>query len=179
MLMQCAIRTDGGQRDTLITENIIHKCMSQGMLLKLNNRFENNIIADILCPPRGYYLSLREGPLKATVQNNIFYATGEFETFISELYPKNKNGTEDGRGRPLAQIRTADADHNLYYSKLYPEKAQATLEKNQSMGVDLNSKVGDPLFVDAENGNFSFREGSPALKMGFKPIDMSKIGLLK
>ncbi len=93
MIMQCAIRTDGGQRDTLITENIIYKCTSQGMMLKLNNRFENNIIADIISPPRGYYLSLREGPMtEATIKRNIFYSSGAYpvEAFISELKGKFK-----------------------------------------------------------------------------------------
>ena len=36
MIMQAAIRTDGGQRDTFITENLIYKCTSQGILMKLN-----------------------------------------------------------------------------------------------------------------------------------------------
>ena len=67
MLMQAAIRTDGGQRDTLITENLVYKCMAQRIILKLNNRAENNIVADVLAPPRGYYLSLREGPLNDAV----------------------------------------------------------------------------------------------------------------
>ena len=63
MKMQCAIRTDGGQMDTLIAENLIYKCVSQGIMLKLNTRVENNIVADIIAPPRGYYLAVREGPL--------------------------------------------------------------------------------------------------------------------
>ncbi|MHC4179053.1 MAG: right-handed parallel beta-helix repeat-containing protein, partial [Planctomycetota bacterium] len=63
MKMQCAIRTDGGQRDTLIAENLIYRCVSQGIILKLNNRCENNIVADIIAPPRGYYLAVREGPM--------------------------------------------------------------------------------------------------------------------
>ncbi|PHS04867.1 MAG: peptidase, partial [Blastopirellula sp.] len=41
MQIQAAIRTDGGQRDTLISENLIYKCMAQGIILKLNNRAEN------------------------------------------------------------------------------------------------------------------------------------------
>ena len=57
MKMQAAIRTDGGQRDTLIAENLIYKCMAQGIILKLDNRCENNIVADIIAPPRGNYLS--------------------------------------------------------------------------------------------------------------------------
>ncbi|MBM3853302.1 MAG: right-handed parallel beta-helix repeat-containing protein, partial [Verrucomicrobia bacterium] len=58
MQMQAAIRTDGGQRDTLIAENLIYKCTAQGIMLKLNNRAENNIVADIIAPPRGNYLAV-------------------------------------------------------------------------------------------------------------------------
>jgi len=35
------------------------------------------------------------------------------------------------------------------------------------------------MFVDPANGNFSLKPGSPALKLGFTPIDMSRIGLPK
>ncbi|VGO19730.1 hypothetical protein SCARR_01789 [Pontiella sulfatireligans] len=58
---QGGMRTDGGQMDALIAENLIYKCKSQGMTLKLNNRFENNIIADVIVP-RGTYLKIVEGP---------------------------------------------------------------------------------------------------------------------
>ncbi len=78
MIMQCAIRTDGGQTDTLIAENLIYKCTSQGIMLKLNNRCENNIVADIIAPPRGYYLAVREGPMTgATIKRNIFYSSSK------------------------------------------------------------------------------------------------------
>ena len=33
------------------------------------------------------------------------------------------------------------------------------------------------MFVDPENGDFRFKQGSPALKMGFAPLDLSKVGL--
>jgi len=35
------------------------------------------------------------------------------------------------------------------------------------------------MFVDWRAGNFAFKPGSPVLKLGFIPIDQSKIGLLK
>lgn len=67
--------TDGGQMDTLIVENLIYRCVSQGIMLKLNNRCENNIVAETIAPPRGYYLAVREGPMTgATIQRKIFYS---------------------------------------------------------------------------------------------------------
>ena len=178
MIMQCAIRTDGGQRDTVISENIIFRCTSQGMMLKLNNRFENNIIADVIAPPRGYYLSIREGPLTgAVIQHNIFYSSGPVEDFINELAPKNAKKTEDRRGRSLARIQDADTDYNLYYSASNPEQADDMLKKQQSLGVGKHSIAADPQFADPANGDFSLPSNSPAVKLGFVPIDQSKIGL--
>ncbi len=152
--------------------------MSQGMLLKLENRFENNILVDILCPPRGYFLSVREGPFTSSVQKNIFYASGEYETVIHELDAKRKNSTEDARGRPLARIEDGDVENNLYYSELTPEKMQAELKSNQEKGKNLNSIHADPLFTDLENGDFTLQSGSPAFDLGFKQINQSRIGLL-
>ncbi len=40
-----------------------------------------------------------------------------------------------------------------------------------------NSKFADPMFIDAANGNFSFKASSPAPEMGFKPVDVSRMGL--
>ena len=51
------------------------------------------------------------------------------------------------------------------------------MKKQQSDGVDAYSLTVDPLFVDPENGDFRFKPGSPALKMGIVPIDLSKVGL--
>lgn len=178
MLMQAAIRTDGGQRDTLIAENLIYKCMAQGIILKLNNRAENNIVADVLAPPRGYYLSLREGPLSgAVIKRNIFYSSGKNTTFIDELTAGNGRETEDSRGRALARAKDAQTDYNIYYSTADPTLGESMLQKQQSDGVDANSLAVDPLFVDPENGDFQLQPNSPALKMGIVPIDISEIGL--
>lgn len=178
MLMQAAIRTDGGQRNTLIAENLIYKCMAQGIILKLNNRAENNIVVDVLAPPRGYYLSLREGPLTgAVIKRNIFYSTGKETTFIDELAARNGSKTEDRRGRALARAKDADTDYNIYYSTADPTLGESMLQKQQRDSVDVHSQAIDPLFVDPADGDFRFQPDSPALKMGIVPIDLSKIGL--
>jgi hypothetical protein len=179
MLMQAAIRTDGGQRDTLIAENLIYKCMAQGIILKLNNRCENNIVADVLAPPRGYYLSLREGPMSdAVIKRNIFYATSEGCTFIDELPPGRGRTNEDRRGRTLAASKQADADYNIYFCAANLDLGRQMLEQQQRDGVDANSLSVDPLVVDPANGDFRFRPDSPALKLGIVPVDLAKVGLV-
>lgn len=178
MIMQAAIRTDGGQMDTLISENVIYKCTSQGILVKLNNRCENNIVAEIIAPPRGYYLSLREGPMTgAAIKRNIFYSVSEETTFIDEMEPRNARTSEDRRGRDIARAKDADTDYNIYYCRALPELGNEMLKKQQSDGVDAHSLAVDPLFENPANGDFTLMPESPALKMGFVPIDLSKVGL--
>lgn len=165
--------------DTVIAENLIWKCTSQGIMLKLNTRCENNIIADIIAPPRGYYISLREGPMTgATIQKNILYSSSKNVEFINVLFPNSKK-TEDRRGRGIARIKDVSADSNIYFCKAVPKISESALKKNQSQAVDANSKAADPLFIDPGKGDFRFKPESPALKMGIKPIDLSSIGLRK
>ncbi|EMI19638.1 putative secreted protein [Rhodopirellula maiorica SM1] len=180
MIMQAAIRTDGGQMDTTIAGNLIYKCMSQGIILKLNNRCENNIVAEVLAPPRGYYLSLREGPLTgAVIQRNIFYSTDKDAVFIDELSPGKGRKTEDSRGRALARASDADTDYNIYYCAVDPALGKQMLAKQQQDGVDAHSRAVDPLFVDPANGDFRLRPDSPALELGFVQFDKSKVGLVE
>ncbi|WP_146508216.1 right-handed parallel beta-helix repeat-containing protein [Thalassoglobus neptunius] len=180
MQMQAAIRTDGGQTDTHIFGNLIYRCATQGIILKLNNKCENNIVAEILAPPRGYYLSLREGPMTgATIQRNIFYSKSEPCTFIDELPPGRRNNTEDRRGRLLAKSHQAATDFNIYYCVENNELGTAMLANQKRDGVDIHSLAEDPLFVDPENGDFRLAPDSPALRLGFEQTDWSKVGLEK
>ena len=46
----------------------------------------------------------------------------------------------------------------------------------QKLGFDRHSLVADPLFVAPEKGDYRLKPDSPALKLGFKPIPVEKIG---
>lgn len=46
-------------------------------------------------------------------------------------------------------------------------------------GWDLDSIVGDPLFVDPAKGDFRVKQGSPALRLGFKNFPMDQFGVKK
>jgi hypothetical protein len=179
MIMQAAIRTDGGQRDTIIMENLIYKCVAQGIICKLNTRCENNIIADVIhVDPRNFYLVLREGPMTgATLKRNILYSSNpEQLSFIDEMNP-NGGRSEDRAGNDIARSTQTDCDYNIYYCTADAKLGMNMLEKQQRAGVDAHSRAVDPLFVDPENGDFRLKPDSPALEMGFVPIDLSKVGL--
>ncbi|MFA7173220.1 MAG: right-handed parallel beta-helix repeat-containing protein [Kiritimatiellia bacterium] len=67
---------------------------------------------------------------------------------------------------------------NLYWSvDGRPDFAGMDFATWQPFGKDVGSKVADPLFVDPENNDFRLRPESPALAMGFRPIDPAQSGL--
>lgn len=54
-----------------------------------------------------------------------------------------------------------------------------TMDEWQSwlaLGMDKNSKVADPLFINAAKDDYRLKPESPAFKIGFKPIPIEKIG---
>ncbi|MBP8951504.1 MAG: right-handed parallel beta-helix repeat-containing protein [Armatimonadetes bacterium] len=71
------------------------------------------------------------------------------------------------------------ADHNCYWSEATdsPDFDGKTFAEWQATGRDEHSIIADPGFVDAAGRNFALRPDSPALTLGFQPIDMSGVGL--
>jgi hypothetical protein len=69
-------------------------------------------------------------------------------------------------------------DRNIYWREGGGEIrfAGLSLEQWRGKGMDVNSLIADPMFVDPERGDFRIRKGSPAIALGFKPIDTRGIG---
>ena len=134
----------------------------------LNNRAVNNIVADVLAPPRGYYLSLREGPLKdAVIQRNIFYSVNRETVFIDELAPGKGIKTEDSRGRALARAKDADTDCSIHYCAVDPTLGKSMLHKQQADGVDAISKNGIVMLNIALKGDGTIPEKQIAYLTAF------------
>ena len=76
-----------------------------------------------------------------------------------------------------------ESDYNLIYHTKGKDfvirgiSGVTTFEDWQNSGLDTHSIVADPLFVDPENDDYSLRPESPAFELGFKPIDLSVVGL--
>ena len=64
-------------------------------------------------------------------------------------------------------------EKNLFWN---PAGTKGLPEKWKEQGLDKESLIADPLFVDPDKGDFTLKPDSPALKMGFQPIDGSKVG---
>jgi len=69
-------------------------------------------------------------------------------------------------------------DYNLYWqSRGEPIRFMGfTFDEWKAKGLDVHSVVADPLFVDASKNDFRLRPESPALKLGFRPIDLTEVG---
>ena len=69
--------------------------------------------------------------------------------------------------------------NNLWYDPNGAEKSALdglTWEKWAASGKETGGVFADPLFADAKNHDFTLKPGSPALKLGFKPLDPSSAG---
>src|SRR5262249_45006392 len=73
-------------------------------------------------------------------------------------------------------------DWNVYFDERPDVKpgalrfGKATAEEWRARGHDGNSAITDPLFVAPHRNDFRLQANSPALKIGFCPIDLSKVG---
>jgi parallel beta-helix repeat protein len=80
-------------------------------------------------------------------------------------------------------LSTTVSDYNVIYNTGFPlliPYTKAPVDRQwqawQDKGLDQHSLIADPLFVDVKKGDFHLSPDSPALKMGFKPIPIDKIG---
>jgi parallel beta-helix repeat protein len=154
------IYPDEGSTEMLIENNIVYNCKSAGFHQHYGreNVVRNNIWA-----------LNRENQLMRT-------RAEEHVSFIFE-----GNIVYFDQGRLLGSNWTGDKyamKNNLYYDTRGGEIrfAGKRFDEWKAGGQDAGSLVADPLFVNAGNFDFRLRPESPALKMGFKPIDMSTVG---
>lgn len=156
---QAAIRLDIDGRGTLISENILYNIRCYGIIYSdRGNHAENNILVDVLEESGIIYV---HGRTPGRIQRNIIYLTGPSTNFIETR--------EDCGAFP--------SDFNLFYSVADPDGAAQRLEKLQGENTNADSIVADPLFVSLEKEDFRLRPDSPVFKLGFKRIDVDKIGL--
>lgn len=174
-----AIRCDDDQHETLIYGNVLDKNwgFSAGIASKGINDIVNNVIVDPLTAPKHGYLSLEWYPVTGSkIQRNVIvsHPDGGNAQVQRPIHPAKQ---VKGLGKP--DLTTTDNNYNLYFNPSDPQWADEYLAKMREAGLEKWSRGGDPMFVDAANADFRFKPGSPALKLGIEPLDVSKMGRLE
>lgn len=158
------IYLDDYSSGTVVSGNIVARTVRGGVHVHLgrNNVIENNILVD------GQLQQVEFNGAEwmannALVRNIVAFRQGA-AIRVNRWHDKVLSG----------------CDRNVYWpgadgpAPAFPKGAFA---KWQEAGYDRISIVADPLFVDAKKDDYRLRPDSPALKLGFRPTDVSKIGI--
>lgn len=154
--------TDEGSSNIVMENNLVYRTKSGGFHQHYGkeNIIRNNIFATA---SEGEIIRTRqEEHLSFDFNHNIVYQT------IGPLLGSNWSNH---------QFRM---DYNDYWhtAGLNELDGMELDEWQQKSGQDKNSIVADPGFRDPAHGDYSLKPDSPALKLGFKPIDVSTVGLV-
>lgn len=183
------IYTLGMQPGTIIRNNLIHDISSftyggwgiypdEGSTEML---IENNIVYN--CKSAGFHQHYGRENI---VRNNVFAFNREnqlmrtrVETHVSFIFERNIVYFE--QGRLLGSNWTGDQfkmNGNTYFDTRTAQIrfAGKTFDEWKAAGQDKDSLIADPQFVNAANFDFRLKPTSPALKRGFRQIDMTKVG---
>lgn len=153
--------TDEGSTGIVMENNLVYNTKTGGFHQHYGkeNIVRNNILA--FSRQGQVQRSREEKHISFTFERNIVYFDNGY--LLSSNW-KNNNWR---------------MDNNVFWDTSDPEIAFAgmSFDEWKAKGFDKNSVIADPQFVDAAHCDFRLKPDSPALKLGFKPIDISKIGL--
>jgi len=147
------IDLDDGSTNYQIYNNLL---LNGGLKMRegYNRIATNNIIINNGLHPHVWYQNSGD-----VFKNNIVFKAYQ-PTIMDKSIPR------DGKwGKEL--------DYNFFVAN------KEVMNRFPGNACDKNSVNGDPLFMDPAKGNFSVKEGSPALKSGFINFPMDQFGVTK
>jgi parallel beta-helix repeat protein len=161
--MAWGIYMDQRTNGLLIENNIVYNTLTGGIMNTgmRRNIVRNNIFA--FSARQAVWRWQFQGEPPTTFERNIIYLTQ------GDLFHMD-GGQDDVRSK---------WDHNLFWRTDGEELMfyEHTFDEWQAKGMDRHSMVADPQFVDPAGYDFRLRPTSPALGLGFKPIDATGNGL--
>jgi hypothetical protein len=157
------IYLDEGSSGILVENNVVLRTDDAAIIQNYgrDDQIQNNIFGcGKLCQIRRAQVKGLEGHPSFTFERNIFYFTdGELlgGKWGDGNYAFDDNVYFNAAGRPITFGGQSFAQW-------------------QGSGMDLHSVIADPRLADPANNDVTLRPGSPALSLGFKPIDLSQVG---
>lgn len=154
------IYTDEGSTDIVIENNVVCRTKTGGFHQHYGreNIVRNNIFA--FAKQHQLQRSRPEDHTSFIFERNIvYYDEGQLlgGSWGDDNYKMDYNLYWDASGRPVTF-------------------AGATIEQWRERGHDINSLIADPRFADPAKDDFTLAPDSPALRLGFRHIDVSRVG---
>ncbi|MEW6237746.1 MAG: right-handed parallel beta-helix repeat-containing protein [Candidatus Omnitrophota bacterium] len=154
------IYLDEGTTHMLVENNIVYNTKTGGFHLHYGkeNVIRNNIFA---LAQIGQIIRSRNEEHKSFdfINNIVYFTEGPLlgSNWDNNRYFMNKN---------------------LYWNPNKPdiEFPGGTFEQWKARGHDVDSQIADPLLADPVSGDFTLKPDSPALKLGFQPINLQFAG---
>lgn len=164
-----ALYTDEGSSFITLENNICYNTSDNSYHQHYGsmNTVRNNIFA--FSKGEMIRVSRTEDHLSIIFENNIIYTDG------SPIYGLSETHIKDGRVASENNIVYSASEADPVFNNGWGE-GKLKLADMQSHGMEKGTVITDPLFTDAAGYNFALNCDSPALKLGFKPIDMSDVG---
>ncbi len=159
--------TDEGSTGIVLENNVVYRCKSAGFHQHYgrDNIIRNNIFA--LNREAQLMRTREEDHQSFQFTNNIvFFDQGQLfaSNWDNRHYAMEGNVYFDTR-----------SDHDLAKIKW----GGLSWADWQKAGLDTQSILADPLFVDPMKGDFTLKANSPALALGFKPISLADVGITR
>ena len=170
------IYSDNTGMSIVVYGNIVAGTVLGGVSLPVGNPtnilIENNIFVDALASQADLQIGGGRTEGEGASGNRFVHNVISYTTRDAALL----NTTEQTRAA------FAECDYNLYH----PAAGQTPVVNGvpggsfdawRELGFDRHSVFADPLFVDYANGDYRLRPESHAFALGFRPIDVDRIGL--
>ncbi|MFI5378314.1 MAG: GDSL-type esterase/lipase family protein [Tepidisphaerales bacterium] len=154
-----------------VENNLVYNTLSGGLMFN-NGGHEHVIRNNIFALSANQALWPYSEKRPSSFRRNIVYLTQG-----SLLIP---HGEASLNQRLAAKESPGDWDENIYWHTAGPDALRfyrRTFADWQAIGLDRHSRIADPQFVNPAAADFTLKPTSPALELGFQPLDISKAGL--
>jgi hypothetical protein len=181
-----AIMLDDGAAGIRMTSNLIVRVAEGISLSAVDNVIDNNVFVEChpaisgwqtwvtpesFIPPKGVHAQMPEMLAAVPVDASPWKERYPNLALLRNAIRDKKLRAPATRTRVERNVIVGGQPEWMVHSKNYPRTPDAWL-----IG-DSNLAGADPLFVNAEKGDYRLKPESPAFKTGFKPLPLEKMGL--
>ncbi len=165
------IYLDGGSSGVLCENNLCHDCGAGG--IRQQHGTSCLTVLNNICAFNGFGLGI-DSERTNIFQYNIVLMEGEDTPFRDVPEWKSYNKIIDYN---VYWHTSGEPPHFLGFTWDEWREQEGIEDIWYTPRMDPHSRFDDPLFVDAEARNFRLKSDSPALKLGFRPLDYDAPGL--